>query len=171
MRESNERKRKARADEKATETHEEKAARLEKQRLSKTTARAVEKATETHGEKVVRLEDRSVAKLNQTVYAYLDAFCDIVCPDDTIDNDEVCDGPDVADDDDEIINALEAVAGLVTERASDDDQYGHVNTSDDQVDVLRSPHIGSTDVDNQAPGSTSDPLVAVVTSGDDPICE
>ncbi|EQC30989.1 hypothetical protein SDRG_11462 [Saprolegnia diclina VS20] len=158
MRESNERKRKARADEKATETHEEKAARLEKQRLSKTTARAVEKATETHGEMA-------------TVNAYLDAFCDIVCPDDTIDNDEVCDGPDVADDDDEIINALEAVAGLVTERASDDDQYRHVNTSDDQVDVLRSPHIGSTDVDNQAPGSTSDPLVAVVTSDDDPICE
>ncbi|EQC39259.1 hypothetical protein SDRG_03464 [Saprolegnia diclina VS20] len=54
MRESNELKRKARADEKATETHEEKAARLEKQRLSKTTARAVEKATETHEEKRFR---------------------------------------------------------------------------------------------------------------------
>ncbi|EQC25399.1 hypothetical protein SDRG_16726 [Saprolegnia diclina VS20] len=89
-----------------------------------------------------------VSAVNKTVNAYLDAFCDIVCPDDTNDNDEVCDGPDVADDVDEIINALEAVVGLVTERASDDDQYGHVNTSDDQVDVLRSPHIGSTDVDN-----------------------
>ncbi|EQC34304.1 hypothetical protein SDRG_08077 [Saprolegnia diclina VS20] len=56
MQASKERKGKARAEQKATETPEEEAARLEKQHLSHATARAVKKATETPEEEAARLE-------------------------------------------------------------------------------------------------------------------
>ncbi|KDO27548.1 hypothetical protein SPRG_06816 [Saprolegnia parasitica CBS 223.65] len=62
MRASNERKRKARAEQKASETPEEEAARQEKQRLTKATARAVEKATETPEEEVARLEKQRLSE-------------------------------------------------------------------------------------------------------------
>ncbi|KDO17516.1 hypothetical protein SPRG_22383, partial [Saprolegnia parasitica CBS 223.65] len=65
--------------------------------------------------------------INKTVNAYLDAFCDIVCPDEDIDDDHICDGPDVDNDDDAIINALDAVAGVVTEHAPVDEQLGEVS--------------------------------------------